>query len=122
MNFYAIHIQHLMSDSNWYNNNSYGFENTQIDMRGYIWVGEKFIKQWQVTDKIIEWIFMQFTFNILWVTLTQKIITFRGLKISHMNGREYVWVRESFFNHDKWQIKLLSEFLCNSHSTFYEWF
>ena len=29
---------------------------------------EKFIKPWQVTDKIIEYIFMQFTFNILWVT------------------------------------------------------
>ena len=29
-------------------------------------------------------------------------------------------VGESFLNHDKWQIKLLSEFLCKSHSTFYE--
>ena len=81
--------------------------------------GVKFIKPWQVTDKIIEWIFMQFTLNILWVTLTQKIITRRVLKISHIDGREFVWVRESFFNHDKWQIKLLSEFLCNLHSTFY---
>ena len=26
----------------------------------------------------------------------------------------------NFLNHDKWQIKLLSEFLCNSHSTFYK--
>ena len=33
-----------------------------------------------LTDKIIEWIFSQFTFNILWVTLTQKIITRRVLK------------------------------------------
>ena len=38
-----------------------------------------------------------------------------------MDAREYVWVGESFFNNDKWQIKLLSEFLCNSHSTFYKW-
>ena len=41
----------------------------------------KFLKPWQVTDKIIEWIFIQFTFNILWVTLTQKIITHRVSKI-----------------------------------------
>ena len=34
-----------------------------------------FLKPWQVTDKIIEWIFSQFTFNILQVTLTQNIIT-----------------------------------------------
>ena len=41
----------------------------------------KFLKPWQVTDNIIEWIFMQVTFNILQVTLTQKIITHRVLKI-----------------------------------------
>ena len=43
--------------------------------------GGKFIKPWQVTDKIIEWIFMQGIINILRVTLTQKIITHRVLKI-----------------------------------------
>ena len=40
-------------------------------MKIYEWIwgmcmsGVKFIKPWQVTNKIIEWIFMQFTFNIL---------------------------------------------------------
>ena len=34
--------------------------------------GGKFLKPWQVTDKISEWIFMQATFNILRVTQTQK--------------------------------------------------
>ena len=29
--------------------------------------GGKIIKPWQVMNNIIEWIFMQFTFNILWV-------------------------------------------------------
>ena len=48
--------------------------------------GGKFIKPWQVMDNIIEWIFMQFTFNILWVTLTQKIITHRLQKFT--NGYE----------------------------------
>ena len=33
-----------------------------------------------------------------------------------------VWIGESFLWNDKWQIKLLSELLSNSHSTFYEWF
>ena len=82
--------------------------------------GGKFIKPWQVMDNIIEWIFMQFTFNILWVTLTQKIITRRLQKFT--NGYEWIcMMEESFFNNDKWQIKLLSKFLCNSHSTFYKW-
>ena len=50
--------------------------------------GAKFIKPWQVMDNIIEWIFMQFTFNILWVTLTQKIITRRLQKFT--NGYEWI--------------------------------
>ena len=67
----------------------------------------KFLKPWQMTAKIIEWIFMQFTFNILWVTLTQKIITHRVSKI-----HEWIWgdmhaIGENFLNHDKWQLKLL---------------
>ena len=73
-------------------------------------IGGKFIKPWQVMDNIIEWIFMQFTFNILWVTLTQKLITRRVSENSQMNMRGCVWVGESFLSHDKWQIKLLSEF------------
>ena len=48
--------------------------------------GVKFIQPWQVMDNIIEWIFIQFTFNILWVTLTQKIITCRVQKFT--NGCE----------------------------------
>ena len=39
-----------------------------------------------LTDKIIEGIFMQFTFDILQVTLIQKIITHRVLKI-----HEWIW-------------------------------
>ena len=66
MNSYASHIQLFMSHSNSKNNNSQGFENSWMDLRGCVWVGE------------------------------------------------------SFLNHDKWQIKLFSEFLYNSHSTFYE--
>ena len=57
MNFFPIHIQHFMSDSNSENNNLQGFENSWMDMRGCVWVGGKFLKPWQVTDNIIEWIF-----------------------------------------------------------------
>ena len=67
VNFYAIHIQHFRNDSNSKINNFYGFENSQIDMR------------------------------------------------------EFIWVQEILLSHDNWEIKLLREFLCNSHSTFYEW-
>ena len=65
-----------MSDSNSENNNSYiGFQQFMTGFEGMCMSQGKFLKPWQVTDKIIEWIFSQFTFNILWVTLTQKIIT-----------------------------------------------
>ena len=46
----------------------------------------KFLKEWQVTDKIIEWIFFQLTFSLLQMTQTQKIITHRVLKI-----QEWIW-------------------------------
>ena len=45
----------------------------------------KFLQQWQVMDNIIEWILMQFTFNILHLTLTQKI-THGVLKI-----HKWIW-------------------------------
>ena len=56
----------------------------------WIWgmciIGGKFLKEWQVTDKIIESIFSQFAFNHLRMTQTQKIITFRVLKI-----HKWIW-------------------------------
>ena len=68
------------------------------------------ITQWQVTDEIIEWIFVQFTFNILQWTQTQEIITLRVSKIHKwIQGDVYEW-GESFLSNNKWQIKLLSEF------------
>ena len=52
--FFPIHIQHFMSDSNSENNNLQGFENSWMDTRGCVMSGGKFLKPWQVTDKIIE--------------------------------------------------------------------
>ena len=82
---------------------------------------EKFLKPWQVTDKIIEWIFIKVTFNILTSDSNSKNNNSQGFENSQMDMRGCVWVGESFLSHDKWQIKLLSEFFPNSHSTFYEW-
>ena len=62
------------------------FENFTYGCEGICMSEGKFIKPWQVTDKIIECIFMQFTLNILWVTLTQKIITRRVFKI-----HKWIW-------------------------------
>ena len=47
-------------------------ENFTYGCEGICMGEEKFIKPWQVMIKIIEYIFMQFTFNILWVTLNSK--------------------------------------------------
>ena len=48
--------------------------------------GTKFLKEWQVRDKIIEWIFYQFTFNLFQMTQTQKISIVGFQKIT--NGYE----------------------------------
>ena len=53
---------------------------------------------------------MQVTFNFLQVALTQKIITHRVLKIHKWFRGDVYEQGESFLNHDKLQIKLLSEF------------
>ena len=62
--------------------------------------GGKFLKEWQVWDKIIGWIFFQFTFNLLWMTQTQEIITHRLLENSQMGIKGYVRVGESFLRND----------------------
>ena len=128
--------------------------------------GGKFLMEWQVKDKITEWIFFQFTFNLLQMSQTQEIINHRVSKIhewiwgnvyewgnvfsamtndrksywvnfcptftnklNSRNNNSYgfeilqmdiggcVWVGESFLRNDKWQIKLLSQFYPNLHST-----
>ena len=48
--------------------------------------GGKFPKPWQVTDKIIEWFFLQLIFYIFWMTQTQEIITHRVSKI-----HKWIW-------------------------------
>ena len=50
-------------------------------LRGCVWAGESFLghDKWQI--KLLSECSCQFTFNILQVTLTQKIITHRLSKI-----------------------------------------
>ena len=56
----------------------------------------KFLKEWQVRNKIIGWMFFQFTFNLLWMTQTQEIITCRVSKIHKwVWGAVYEWGKVS---------------------------
>ena len=58
--------------------------------------GEKFLKEWQVRDKIIEWIFFQFTFKLIQMTQTQEIITHRVSEIHKwIWGDVYEWGKVS---------------------------
>ena len=58
--------------------------------------GGKFLKEWQVTHKIIEWIFFQFTFKLLQMSQTQEIITHRVSKIHEwIQGDVYEWGKVS---------------------------
>ena len=75
---------------------------------GNVYEQGKFLKPWQVRDKIIEWIFSQFTFNIFMSDSNSKIITHRGFENSRIDMRGCVWVEGSFINHDKWQIKIFN--------------
>ena len=69
---------------------------SHMDVRGFVWVGESLLNLDKGMDNIIEWIFMQFTSNILWMTLTQKIITHRVLKIHKwIWGDLYEWGKVS---------------------------
>ena len=105
--FYAIHIQHFTSDSNSKNNNLQGFEDSQMDMRGFVWVGESLLsldKWWIIL--LSEFLCNSHSTFYEWL-LTQKIITCRVLKISHMDVREFVWGRESFFNHEQVTDKII---------------
>ena len=71
-----------------------------LKIHKWIWAicmsGWRFFKEWPVTDEIIEWNFFQFTFNLLWMTQTQEIITHRVLKIHKwIGGNVYEWGKVS---------------------------
>ena len=72
-------------------------------IQGYVYQGGKFLKEWQMTDKIIEWILFQFTFNILWMTQTQEIITHRVLKIHEWIQGDVYMSGGKFLK--EWQVK-----------------
>ena len=98
-----------------------GFQKCMNGYKGICMSRGKFLKPWQVTDKIIEWIFYTSHIQHFMSDSNSENNKSQGFKNSWMDMRGCVWVGESFSSHDKWQIKLLSEFLYNSHSTFNEW-
>ena len=75
-----------------------------MDMSGCVWVRESFFKQWQVTDKIIEW----FLFTIHILHFPNDTNQSQGFENSQIDMP--VWVGGCFLMNDKWQIKLLSQF------------
>ena len=49
-----------------------------------------------------------------------KILNYWCYRVSNAANQNQICRVLNFLNHDKQEIKLSSEFLCNSHSTFYE--
>ena len=121
VNFFPIHIQPIMNDSNSRNKWLIAFWKFPHGYEGCVWVGQSFLSNDEVTDKIIEWIFFQITFNFLWMTQTQEIITHRVLKI-------YKWIWAMCMSGGRflkeWPVrdKIIGvNIFFKSHSTFYEW-
>ena len=56
--------------------------------------GQKFLKEWQFTDKIVKWIFFQLTHNLLQMTQTQEII-------NHRVSKSYEWVWGDVYEWEK---------------------
>ena len=85
-----------------------------MDMSGCIWVGEKILKELQVTDKINEWIFFPLHIQSFMNDSNSDNNSTTGFKDSQMDMRGWVWIGKSFLSHDKWEIKWFSEFTNDS--------
>ena len=68
----------------------------------------KFLKEWQVTDKIIESIFFPIHIQPFMNDSNSRNNNFYSFKNSQMDMRGCVWVPESFLRNDKWQIKFFT--------------
>ena len=64
--------------------------------------GGMFLKPSQVTDKISEWIFSPIHIQLLWVTLTQKIIT-------QMLSKIHKWIQGDVYEMGKVSQSITSE-------------
>ena len=53
VNLFPIHIQPFTNDSNSGNNNSQGFKNSWMDMRGCVWVGESLLRNDKLEIKLL---------------------------------------------------------------------
>ena len=91
-----------------------------MDMGGCVWVEESYLRndKWQI--KLLSE-FFPINIQPFMNDSNSRNNNLYGFKISQMDMRGCVWVGKSFLRNDKWQIKLLSEFFFNSHSTFSEW-
>ena len=87
MNCFPIHIQPFTNDSISRNNQLWGFQKFTNGYEGMYMSGTKFLMEWQVTDKIIEWTCFPIHIQpFTWMTQTQEIINCRVSKI-----HEWIW-------------------------------
>ena len=101
MNFLPIYIQPFTNDSNSKQVTHRVLKISQMDMSGMCMNRGSFLRNdnWH---KIIEWIFFQFTFNLLWMIQTQEIIGFRVSKTVGVDMRACVGVGWKFLM--EWQV------------------
>ena len=99
MNFFPIHIQHFTSDFNSKIITHEGLvrnffpihiQHSVNGYKGMCMSRGKFLKPWQVTHKISEWIFSQFTFNFTSDSNSENNNS-QGFENSQMVLRGCVW-------------------------------
>ena len=79
-----------------------GFQKFMNGYEGMCMSEGKFLKEWQVRDRIIGWIIFQITFNLLQMTQTQEIKPHRVLQ-NLMNGYEGMCIEWGKFLKE-WQV------------------
>ena len=87
---------------------------------GLAWV----IQEWGGVGHAGVWWVGSYRGGIGWVMKNikiLKILNYLCYRVSNPANQNQICRVLKFLNHDKWQIKLLSDFLCNSHTTFYKW-
>ena len=91
-----------------------------MDTAGCVWVGESYLKEWQVTDKIIEWIIFPIHIQPFTNDSNSKIITHRVSKF--INGYEGMCMSEGKF-FKPWQVrdKIIEWFFLQFIFYIYEW-
>ena len=96
------------------NNKLEGFENSWMETRGCVWVGESYLRnhKWQI--KLLSEFY---AIHIQSFTSDSNLRNnnLYGFENSRMDTGGCVWVEKSYLRNDKWQIKLLSDLFFTIH-------